>query len=133
MRSSLLSRLAGVAVIAATALALAAPASAAPAAMRMPTTLSIHASKMVDQAGHPVVISGTLKAGMTGLAGRPVALERAVFGHRFVIVAVRFTNRSGMVAFTRRPIVTVTYRLMFFGSVRFAPSRSATVTVRVIR
>jgi hypothetical protein len=133
MRSSLLTRAVGVtAVAAAAALAMAGPASAAPA-VRHHTSLSIRASKTTDKAAHPVVISGQLKSGKADLAGKVVELERAVTGHGFRIVAAEITNKAGWVAFVRAPVATVRYELVFPGSLRFDGTHSGVVTVKVVK
>jgi hypothetical protein len=135
MRSFLLSRAAGVIAIAATAaFTMAGTASAAPAVSpRHATSLSIRASKTVDRAGHPVVISGVLRSGMAGLAGKVVVLDRALPGRAFVPVAARITGKFGGVAFVRTPGITVRYKLVFPGSVHFTGTHSGIVTVKVIK
>ena len=76
MRKSLTRTLAGVVFAAATVLALAGPANAAPVHPRVHTTLSIVQSRNVIKAGEKDVIAGRLVADHYGLAHKFVYLDR---------------------------------------------------------
>lgn len=95
MRTSLTRTLAGVVFAAAMVLALAGPASAAPAHPRVHTTLSIVQSRNVIKAGHKDVISGRLVADRYGLAHKFVYLDRW-FG-KWVPVRVGLTGPKGWI------------------------------------
>jgi len=131
MRTSLTRAAAGVAVAAATVLALAGPAHAAPLTVRAHTTLSIVESRSVIKDGQTAVVAGTLAHGKTGLGGETVYLDRWV-GKTLVLVRTGLTNMSGRVAFTVKPGVTSRYELVFKGTATLAPSHSGVVTLKVI-
>jgi len=130
MRTSLTRTLAGVVVAAATVLALAGPANAAPAHPRVHTTLSIVESRNVIKAGQKDVISGRLVADHYGLAHKFVYLDRW-FGH-WVPVRVGLTGPKGWISFAVWPRVTAHYKLVYRGSQQFAPTHSGVVTVKVV-
>jgi hypothetical protein len=130
MRKSLTRTLAGVVFAAAMVLALAGPASAAPAHPRVHTTLSIVQSRNVIKAGQRDVIAGRLMAGHYGLAHKFVYLDRW-FG-KWVPVRVGLTGPHGWIAFRVWPHVTAHYKLVFRGSPNFAPTHSGVVTVKVV-
>jgi hypothetical protein len=131
MRTSLTRTLAGVAAAAALVLALAGPASAAPAHHpRVHTTLSIVASRNVIKAGQKDVIGGRLVADRYGLPHKIVYLDRW-FG-KWVPVRVGLTGPKGWIAFRVWPHVTARYMLVYRGNQVFAPTHSGVVTVRVV-
>ena len=131
MRRSLTRTLAGVVVAAAAVLALAGPASAAPAHPRVHTTLSIVQSRNVIKAGQKDVIGGRLAAGRQGLPHKIVLLDRWIH-HRWVPVRAGLTGPHGWVSFAVWPRVTARYALVYLGNRVFAPTHSGVVTVRVI-
>ena len=131
MRRSIARSAAGAAVAAATVLALAAPANAAPRAPRVHTTLSIVESESVIYAGHEDEVSGRLVARGFGVPGRVVYLYR-VYGTTLVEKQVRTTGPAGGVAFTVTPGVTARFELVYKGNAVFAPTHSGIVTVTVI-
>ena len=131
MRTSLARTLAGVVVAAATVLALAGPANAAPAHHpRVHTTLSIVQSRNVIKPGHKDVISGRLVADRYGLPHRIVYLDRW-FG-KWIPVRVGLTGPKGWISFAVWPRVTARYVLVYLGNQVFAPTHSGVVTVRVV-
>ncbi|MGH3254766.1 MAG: hypothetical protein ACRDOU_05040 [Streptosporangiaceae bacterium] len=130
MRRSITRAAAGAAVAAATVLALAGPANAAPHGP-VHTTLSIVESKTVIHAGHEDVVSGRLVALGVGVPGRVVFLDR-VYGKTLVEKQVRTTGPAGGVAFTVTPGVTARYELVYKGNAVLAPTHSGIVTVKVI-
>jgi energy-converting hydrogenase Eha subunit A len=131
MRTSLTRAAAGVAVTAATVLALAGPAHAGPAPAREHTTLSIVESRSVIKEGQTAVVRGTLAHGKTGLGAETVLLDHFV-GGTLVLVRSGLTGPAGGVAFTVDPSVTSRYELVFAGTTTLAPSHSGIVTLRVI-
>jgi len=132
MRKSLTRTLAGVAVAAAMVLALAGPASAAPAHhARVHTTLSIVQSRNVIKPGHKDVISGRLAADRQGLPHKIVLLDRWI-NHRWIPVRAGLTGPHGWVSFAVWPRVTARYLLVFLGTRVFAPTHSGVVTVKVV-
>lgn len=114
-------------------LALAGPASAAPAHTppRVHTTLSIVESRNVIKAGQKDVISGRLASRGIGLGKHVVYLDRLA-GKRFVAVQAEITGPNGGVSFTVRPDVTTRYELVYLGNKDFAPTHSGVVTVKVV-
>jgi hypothetical protein len=132
MRKSLTRTLAGVVLAAATVLALAGPASAAPAQPRVHTTLSIVQSRNVIKPGHKDVISGRLVADRHGLPHKIVLLDRWIH-HRWVPVRAGLTGPHGWVSFAVWPRVTARYVLVYLGNRVFAPTHSGVVTVRVVQ
>jgi len=130
MLKSLIRSVSGVVVAAAAVLALAGPASAAPAHPRVHTTLSIVESRNVIKAGHKDVISGRLVADRCGLAHRIVVLDR--WYGRWVPVRAGLTGPKGWISFAVWPQVTARYMLVYLGSQTFAPTHSGVVTVKVI-
>ena len=131
MRRSIARSAAGAAVAAATVLALAGPANAAPRAPRVHTMLSIVESKNVIYAGHEDEVSGRLVARGFGVPGRVVYLYR-VYGNTLVEKQVRTTGPAGGVAFTVTPGITARFELVYKGNAVFAPTHSGIVTVTVI-
>jgi hypothetical protein len=79
----------GAAVAAATVLALAGPAYAAPAPVREHTTLSIVESRSVIKDGQTAVVRGRLAHGKTGLGTETVYLDRRVGCWSVSVTAVR--------------------------------------------
>ncbi|HTX25849.1 MAG TPA: hypothetical protein VME19_02390, partial [Streptosporangiaceae bacterium] len=131
MRTSLTRAAAGAAVAAATVLALAGPAHAAPVPARTHATLSIVELKNVIRVGQDDKVSGRLVADKAGLAGRTVYLDR-VDGKTLVQVQVQITGTEGGVAFTVHPGATARYELVYKGNSVYAPTHSGIVTVKVI-
>jgi hypothetical protein len=134
MRKSLTRTLAGVAAAAATVLALAGPANAAPVAPahqpRVHTTLSIVQSRNVIKAGQKDIIGGRLVADHYGLPHKFVYLDRW-FG-KWVPVRVGLTGPHGWIAFAVWPQRTAHYKLVYLGNQNFAPTYSGVVTARVV-
>jgi hypothetical protein len=118
MRTSLTRALAGTA-IAATAVFTAAGIASASTPPKAPTSLSIAASATTITVGSKVTVSGQLTSGTTPLA------------KHWVPVAERPTGAAGNVAFVREPGTTVSFRLDYLGTTKYAPSHSAVVTVTV--
>jgi hypothetical protein len=136
MRMSLLTRTAAAtAIAAASALAVTGTVAAAPnpAKPTKPTTsLSIRVSKGIVKRGQKIHVVGVLKgAMMTGLAGEFVNLDAAAPRGKFAVIGSSTTNKAGDVGFVVSQIGTERYRLVFKGTTKFAPARSAVVTVRV--
>jgi hypothetical protein len=131
MRRSIARAAAGAAVAAATVLALAGPASAAPKLPRAHTTLSIVESRTHIKAGQTDEVSGRLATHGVGLGGRTIYLDR-VYGTSLVQVQVGTTGPAGGVVFTVRPGITARYELVYKGNAIFDPTHSGIVTVRVI-
>jgi hypothetical protein len=128
MRSTLTRVLAGTAI---TATALLTVAGTAGATTKAATTLSITASKSVITEGQVVVVSGTLESAGTPLAGKPVLLER-LYHKKWTPEANKNTDKNGNVSFPRIPPVgVVSFKLVYFGNAKFAPSHSALATVLV--
>jgi len=130
MLKSLIRSVSGVVVAAAAVLALAGPASAAPAHPRVHTTLSIVESRNVIKAGQKDVISGRLVADRYGLARKIVFLDR--WYGKWVPVRVGLTGPKGGISFVVWPQVTARYKLVYLGNTTFAPTHSGVVTVKVI-
>lgn len=97
---------------------------------RAGTQLSIVATKTTIKAGEPVTISGTLKSHGTALAGRFVCLYKIVMG-KPVSPNCHRTGPHGGISFVRKPAATTSYQLRFLGTLRFAPTHSAVVTIKV--
>ena len=131
MLKSLIRSVSGVVVAATAVLALAGPASAAPAPPRVHTTLSIVESRNVIKAGHKDVIGGRLVADRYGLAHKIVLLDR--WYGRWVPVRAGLTGPKGWISFAVWPQVTARYKLVYLGNQTFAPTHSGVVTVKVIR
>ncbi len=131
MRRSIARSAAGAVVAAATVLALAGPASAAPRAPRVHTTLSIVESNNVIYAGQKDEVSGRLVADGLGVPGRVIYLYR-LYGTTLVQKQVRRTGPAGGVAFTVTPGITARFELVYYGNEVFAPTHSGIVTVTVI-
>jgi hypothetical protein len=96
------------------------------------TTLSIAATPIAIKAGGTTKITGALTAGTKSLAGRVVYLYRwSASSKKWVSLAVEFTGKKGGVLFDRKPSVTSTYELAYFGSKTLAATHSGAVTVTV--
>lgn len=113
-------------------LSMAATANAATFQPKAPTRLSVTESAPVIKAHGRDIIAGTLAEGRRGLAGETVSLD-IVNGRRLIPAEIASTNRGGSVFFTVSPKATTTYVLVFNGTRNLAASRSAVVTVRVVR
>jgi hypothetical protein len=130
MRTWMTRTAAGVAVTAATVLALAGPANALPT-VRAHTTLSIVESRSVIKVGQTAVVSGRLAHAGIGLGGETVYLDKWI-GATLVLVRTGVTGPAGGVAFTVKPGVTSRFALIFKGTATLAPSHSGVVTLKVI-
>lgn len=136
MRTSLKARLGALAATAAIATSGAMAASGVadaavhPAVLRLPTTLTIHASAPVTR--HHLTfarISGRLSSHHVGLRHKVVWLQRqGPKGHWFVVQR-GITHRHGVVVYRIRERKTSNFRLVFRGSRNFRRAVSATVTV----
>lgn len=135
MRASL-TRVIGVAAVAATALlSVAGAASAAthPSA-KTPTTLSIVEAKTTINQGETDLIKGTLLTGTKPVAGRVVYLDRySSSAKKWEAVAVDLTGKLGKVEFTVKPSSTASFELVFKGTSSLAASHSGVATVLVVR
>jgi hypothetical protein len=133
MRMSLLTRTAAATAIAATgALAVTGTVAAAPIPTKPATSLSIRVSKGVIKRGQKIRVAGVLKGRMmTGLPGQFVNLDAAAPGAKFAVIGSSTTNKAGDVGFVVSQVGTERYRLVFKGTKRLAPARSAIVTVKV--
>jgi hypothetical protein len=96
------------------------------------TALTIAANPTSIQAGATTEITGTLTAGSTPLVKKIVNLYRwDPTTSKWVRVAVELTGPKGGVDFVRKPGVTRSFELVYFGSAAYAASHSGTVTVTV--
>jgi hypothetical protein len=96
------------------------------------TTLYIAATPTAIKAGGTTKISGLLVAGTKALADRLVYLYRwSASSKKWISLAVQLTGKKGGVLFVRKPSVTSTYELAFFGSPTLAATHSGAVTVTV--
>ena len=137
MRQPMLTRavsvVAGAALAARAALAVADVAAASPAAT-IPTKLSIAEAKSGIYRGQKDVISGrltNLRNSKDGLANETVYLGQ-LQGRKLVMVSGKITGTAGRVSFTVQPSVNTRYELVFPGVPHvLAPSDSRIVTVTV--
>ncbi|MGA3151380.1 MAG: hypothetical protein ACLPN6_09550 [Streptosporangiaceae bacterium] len=131
MRTSLKTRLASLAAAAAIAttgaMSVAGAADAATVHHRLHTNLSIGASKIDHQQG--AIILGVLSSHRTALAGKRVWLDRKLKGGKWVLLRSQLTNRHGLVRFAVLPPATAAFKLVFRGTVNFAPSQSLAIVV----
>jgi hypothetical protein len=134
MRASLLTRAASVAAVAALAatgaIAATGAAGASTHVKRLPTHLSITTIPAIE----PPATQVTVITGHLGTAGFPLRDETVFLDRKsgifFIDVAHERTDRSGLVAFVVNPRKPTQYVLVFKGSVNFARSHSAIVTVQ---
>jgi hypothetical protein len=96
---------------------------------KIPATLTVTAAAG-GKAGTKV-LTGTLTAGMTDLAGETVSLAAENSTGQFVILRSNVTLANGTVTFTVDPSKTTTYELVFTGTAVYAHATSGTVTVTV--
>jgi hypothetical protein len=130
MRTSLTRVVAGAAIVSAAVFGVASGAGAATTAAKTHTTLSIVQSKNTIKVGQSDSVSGTLKAGKTGLAKEVVVLDR-ISGKKLIPLAVHLTGKGGNVSFTVKPKVTTKYELVFSGTKKLAATHSGVVTTVV--
>jgi hypothetical protein len=100
---------------------------------KTPTALLVHVAKPVIKKGTKDTVSGILWWGAhKPVAGQVVWLE-AVDGKKLVPVGHQTTNKAGAVAFTGDVQSTTVFELVFAGSKNLDPSRSGTVTIKVVK
>jgi hypothetical protein len=134
MTSALPRRTAAVTVLALTVLSGAGivSATAASAATKAHTSLSIRAVKAQINPGGSDQITGDLRAHHGGVQGRKVELlSRAAGAKTWTDTATHFAGRHGMLGFEVTPAVTTFYKLKFAGNKFEQASRSGVVRVRV--
>lgn len=98
--------------------------------------LRVAASRQFIAPGEQVAFRGRLLRpnGTTPIPRTVVALRSRLSGsHRWSTVAVRRTDEAGRVVFRREPSRSRVFRLRFDGNLRWAPTRSADVTVKILR
>ncbi|MDO9457320.1 hypothetical protein [Nocardioides sp.] len=98
-------------------------------AQRFSTKLTINAPDVADTEGRAAV-RGRLTARGIPLAQRPVRLlVKREGATRWALGRIEQTNRQGRVVFRVLPPAETAYKLAFFGTANFKPSRSGTVVV----
>jgi hypothetical protein len=95
-----------------------------------PTILTIGQTKTRIRPGQTDTIFGTLSVARTPLGGQLVWLYQVVNG-KLVNGNGHFTGSHGGVSFTVKPGATAHYELKFYGTPRYAGTRSGVVTVVV--
>jgi 5-hydroxyisourate hydrolase-like protein (transthyretin family) len=96
------------------------------------TTLSVTAARSTIQAGQQDTIGGTLLAGGNPAAGRVVELYRYNDrAHRWRLIRVKLTGKTGAVSFTVQPYITRQYELAYRGNSTLAATKSSATTVTV--
>ena len=107
-------------------------AASAAVTAKASTALSIEVSKPATQAGRLEIISGTLTAGSIPTGRRIVELYRFdEKTNKWFPARVNLTRKGGAVRFALRPLVTGKYELVYHGSAKLDPVRSAAVTITV--
>jgi hypothetical protein len=132
MRTSLTRAVAGAAIAATAVLTAVGTAGVAGAATKAPTSLTLIDKAAVIKLGQTDLLTGTLQSGSTPLSGQVVALDKAVKG-KWVVISASHTGGHGHVFFKVQPAVTTSYKLFFFGTTKYSPSSSNTVTVKVVQ
>ncbi len=131
MRTSLKTRIASVTAAAAIAttgaMAAAGVADAGTVHHRLHTNLSIGASRAVVDHHRGAEIHGFLSSHRTDLAGKRVWLDRRLQGGKWVLLRSQLSNRHGLVRFFVLPPRNAKFKLVFRGTVNFAPSQSLAV------
>jgi len=96
------------------------------------TTLSIAAAQSTIREGQRDTISGTLLAGGNPAAGRVVELYRYNDrAHRWRLIRIKLTGKTGAVTFTVHPYITRQYELGYRGNTTLAATRSSATTITV--
>lgn len=130
MRKSLTAAVAGVAIAAASVVAVAGAANASVSAPRKATTLSIVEARTSITFGQTDTIAGVLKSHRTPLAHRVIILDR-LEGKQWRPVQAKYTGKFGGVDFVVKPAFTSAYKLVWRGGPDYAPTHSAIAIVRV--
>jgi hypothetical protein len=130
MRKSLTAAVAGVAIAAASVVAVAGTANASVSAPRKATTLSIVEARTSITAGQTDTIAGVLRSHRTPLAHRAIVLDR-LEGRQWRAVQAKYTGKFGGVDFVVKPAATSAYKLVWQGGPNYAPTHSAIAIVRV--
>ena len=96
------------------------------------TTLSVTASQSTIKGGQKDTISGTLLAGGSPASGKVVELYRYNDRlHRWRLIRVKLTSKTGAVTFTIHPYITRQYELAYHGNSTLAASKSGATTITV--
>jgi 5-hydroxyisourate hydrolase-like protein (transthyretin family) len=101
-------------------------------AARTGTTLSVTAAQSTISGGQKDTISGTLRAGGNPASGKVVGLYRYSDRlHRWRLIRVRLTSKTGTVTFTVHPYLTRQYELAYRGNSTLAATKSSVTTITV--
>lgn len=99
---------------------------------RLPTALSIRALQRVGKTGTVDLVRGVLRARRGAVRHRPVLLlSKTADDSAWALEGIHRTQRRGVVRFRVDPEQATGYRLVFLGTARLRPARSAIVRVPV--
>lgn len=96
------------------------------------TTLSVTAAQSTIRSGQKDTISGTLLAGGSPASGKVVELYRYSDRlHRWRIIRVKLTSKTGAVTFTVHPYLTRQYELAYRGNSTLDATKSSATAITV--